>query len=388
MPRPYMANDDFFAMTFSGSGDLTVPIQPVDLVLPPTPQPSSTSACEAADFAGFAPGNIALIQRGTCTFEVKAQNAQAARAAGVILFNEGNPDRTEPLNGTLGRPFMIPVVGTSFAIGQDLSDPAGTVVRLRTDTISEPRLTVNVHADLAGRDPANIVQVGAHLDSVIEGPGINDNGSGSAAILGVARMMRKAKPVNTVRFSWWGAEELGLLGSEFYVNDSAERNPTELARIKAYLNVDMVGSPNFMRFIYDGDQSTFPPDPNGVLSQKVRQRLRTSSRSSTSIAAWPSKTLRSTAKATTRSLPSPASPPAACSPALRASRPPNRRPSTGEPPEPPTTRAITRPCDALDNLNLEVLDQNADAIAHATFTFAIAATLPPETAAPQGAAPS
>src|SRR5206468_1650611 len=99
-------------------GDVTAAVQAVDLTLPPSPAPSSTSGCEAADFAGFTAGNIALVQRGTCDFEVKARNAQAAGAGGVIVFNEGQPGRTATLQGTLGRPGVtIPTVGTSFAVG-------------------------------------------------------------------------------------------------------------------------------------------------------------------------------------------------------------------------------------------------------------------------------
>src|SRR5690606_32389840 len=102
---------------------------------------------EATDFEGFTPGNIALLQRGTCSFQVKAENAQAAGAAGAIIFNEGQEDRTETLNGTLGEPTVtIPVVGTSFATGQELA-AAGTAVRLKADTISEIRTTHNVIAD-------------------------------------------------------------------------------------------------------------------------------------------------------------------------------------------------------------------------------------------------
>jgi Zn-dependent M28 family amino/carboxypeptidase len=96
--------------------------------------------------------------------------------------------------------------------------------------------------------------VGAHLDSVPAGPGINDNGSGSAAILEVALQMQKVKPRNKVRFAWWGAEEAVLIGSNFYVASLSE---DELARIALYLNFDMVGSPNFVRFVYDGDGSAF-----------------------------------------------------------------------------------------------------------------------------------
>jgi Zn-dependent M28 family amino/carboxypeptidase len=93
---------------------------------------------------------------------------------------------------------------------------------------------------------------GAHLDSVSAGPGINDNGSGSAALIEVAEQMAKVNPRNKVRFAWWGAEEDGLLGSEAYV---AGLSAEELDRITLYLNFDMVGSPNYGLFIYDGDDS-------------------------------------------------------------------------------------------------------------------------------------
>jgi Zn-dependent M28 family amino/carboxypeptidase len=96
--------------------------------------------------------------------------------------------------------------------------------------------------------------VGAHLDSVNAGPGIQDNGSGSAAILEVAEQMAKVKPRNKVRFAWWGAEESGLIGSDFYVFNLSEE---ELDNIVLYLNFDMIGSPNFVRFVYDGDGSAF-----------------------------------------------------------------------------------------------------------------------------------
>ena len=152
----------------------------------------------------------------------------------------------------------IPVIGTSFQVGQDLL-AAGITVHIVTDTFGEIRSTANVIADLAGKRQ-RVIQVGAHLDSVPEGPGINDNGSGSAAILEVAIQMAHTTPVNTVRFSWWGAEEANLVGSTFYVDDLAADAPQQLNRIKAYLNFDMVGSPNFARFVYDGDQSTFPED--------------------------------------------------------------------------------------------------------------------------------
>ena len=101
-------------------------------------------------------------------------------------------------------------------------------------------------------DPNNVVMAGAHLDSVLRGPGINDNGSGSAAILETAIQMAKVKPRNKLRFAWWGAEEAGLVGSTAYV---AGLSAEEKAKIALYLNFDMVGSPNHVFFIYDGDDS-------------------------------------------------------------------------------------------------------------------------------------
>jgi Zn-dependent M28 family amino/carboxypeptidase len=129
--------------------------------------------------------------------------------------------------------------------------------RVVVNAISENRDTVNVIADSwSGRDD-RVVVVGAHLDSVPEGPGSNDNGSGSAAILEIARQISKLhiRPRNKLRFAWWGAEEAGLFGSLFYVSALTE---AELAGIDLNLNFDMVGSPNFVRFVYDGDGSDTP----------------------------------------------------------------------------------------------------------------------------------
>ena len=259
----YSSPLDFSSMTYSGSGDVTATVVAVDTTL--TPSLTNTSGCEAADFAGFPAGSIALMQRGTCTFGTKAANAQAAGAAGAIIFNNGTDGRTASFAGTLGAPLVtIPVLGASFAAGVDLGTPSGTVARMFTNTESAIRQTWNVFAETATGNPDNVVMTGAHLDSVIAGAGVNDNGSGSAAILEVARQMKKVKPVNKVRFAWWGAEELGLLGSRHYVADLVANQPDEFAKIALYLNFDMVGSPNYVRFVYDGDNSAFPVGPGAA----------------------------------------------------------------------------------------------------------------------------
>ncbi|WP_089304743.1 M28 family peptidase [Geodermatophilus pulveris] len=250
--------------TNSGAGDVTGTVVPIDLAL--EPPRASTSGCEASDFAGAALGgssDIALVQRGTCTFAVKVQNAVAAGAEAVVVLNSGTEASTEGLVvGTLD-PYVasVPVVGASFADGRALA-AEGSTARVAVQE-PETRTDVSVVAELAGEDTSNVVMAGAHLDSVPAGPGINDNGSGSSALLETALMMANSKPQNTIRFGWWGAEELGLLGSAAYVESlpQAERD-----RIALYMNYDMVASPNHVQMVYDSDQSTWPapvPIPAG-----------------------------------------------------------------------------------------------------------------------------
>lgn len=127
---------------------------------------------------------------------------------------------------------------------------AGYNVTLQQFVAPGPLITYNIFADSQRGDPNHVIMVGAHLDSVSGGPGIQDNGSGSAAILEVAEQMARVKTKNAVRFAWWGAEESGLLGSMNYVNNLTQEQKDNIA---LYLNFDMIGSPNFVRFIYEGD---------------------------------------------------------------------------------------------------------------------------------------
>ena len=224
------------------------------------PPRASTSGCEAADFAGIdwsGPADIALIQRGTCTFGVKAINAQTAGAEAVIIFNQGNtPDREGLIIGTLlpdGAAVAIPVVGASFADGAALAQAGSTALVEVPPAESRPQ--VNVIAELPGKNDDNVVMAGGHLDSVRAGPGINDNGSGSAALLETAQQLAHLKPQNTLRFGWWGGEEAGLVGSTAYVNGLSQ---AEKDRIALYMNYDMVGSPNYIFMTQDADQSSFP----------------------------------------------------------------------------------------------------------------------------------
>ena len=261
----YTNGVDFFTMSYSGNGNVTATVQAVDFVLPPAG--GSTSGCEPSDFDTFVSGNIALLSRGTCTFRMKAENAYAAGAVGVIIFNEGNTPAREPLfGGTLSPPtFNIPVMSASFAFGTALNDliDDGLELHMVTDTFSAVLTTNNVIAETPTGRTDRVVVVGAHLDSVPEGPGINDNGSGSGAILEIALQMAalNIQPRNQVRFIWFSAEEAGLLGSDFYVSQLTKNQIRDIA---VMLNFDMVGSPNYVRFVYDGDGSgTGTVGPNG-----------------------------------------------------------------------------------------------------------------------------
>ncbi|MFJ5261543.1 M28 family metallopeptidase [Streptomyces sp. NPDC088387] len=130
-------------------------------------------------------------------------------------------------------------------------DAAGFTTTIQQFT-SSGRVGYNLVADWPGGDPEQVVMAGAHLDSVTSGAGINDNGSGSAAVLETALAVSRAgyQPVKHLRFAWWGAEELGLVGSRYYVNSLLTG---DRARIDGYLNFDMIGSANPGYFVYDDD---------------------------------------------------------------------------------------------------------------------------------------
>jgi aminopeptidase Y len=252
----------------SGSGEVTAELRPVDLGLAEGGSPSpSTSGCEASDFEQFAPGAVALVRRGTCPFQVKVENAAAAGAAGVIIMNEGTNDRTGIFAGRLTRQASIPVVGIAYEAGRSLASAAsneGASVRLIVDVLTGTRSTRNVVTDTEG-DPARTIVAGAHLDSVPEGPGINDNASGSAAVLEAALRLAElpAGAGPRVRFAFWGAEEQGLIGSRHHVGTLSEE---ERRAIVLYINLDMVGSSNFGRFVQGAEE---PPETIAGMARRA-----------------------------------------------------------------------------------------------------------------------
>ena len=218
-------------------------------------QPVDPLGCDADAWAGLdATGKVALVSRGTCSFSEKSAAAGAAGASAVIIYNNAPG---EALNGTLGAPddSYIPSVGVTLEEGQSLIAALPSTATLVLEQTTTDTDTFNIITETPGGDHDNVVMLGAHLDGVPEGPGINDNGSGSATLLETAVQLADAgETTNAVRFAWWGAEEVGLVGSYTYVDSLSEEEAGDIA---TYLNFDMVASPNYVVSVYDANESTY-----------------------------------------------------------------------------------------------------------------------------------
>jgi len=267
----WVANQDYATMEFSGDGaanDAQIAI--IDFVLPTTKASTSSAGCEDADFpAGSTSlaGKIAIIQRGTCDFGLKAINAEHHGAAGVLIFNEGtigDPDRNGPIGGTIGGyGVTIPTLESTYAVGKYLVDHPSATVDFEGHGHTDNVQTKNVIAESKSGRSDRVVISGAHLDSVPAGPGINDDGSGSATQLEVAHQMAELNINlrNKVRFIWFSGEEQGLFGSTFNADSLTK---AQRGSVIAMLDFDMLASPNYALQIYDGDGSEFGvAGPNG-----------------------------------------------------------------------------------------------------------------------------
>jgi len=220
-----------------------------------------TPGCTASDYDGLpVKGAVVLVDRGKCQFGVKQAVAAERGAVALIVTNNEDGDQ---MGGTLGETtdVKIPVISVTKAVGEQLrGEPGPTTIKLNAGVRVER--TRNVIAQTKTGSTANVVMVGAHLDSVPGGPGINDNGSGVAAVLETALQLGNSpQAANAVRFGFFGAEESGLLGSNNYVKSL---NQEALKDIALYLNFDMLGSPNPGYFTYDGDQSAKLNDGEGA----------------------------------------------------------------------------------------------------------------------------
>ena len=257
---------DFIAMEHSPTKSVSAEVIPVGHTDVPS-DGGSTSGCVVADYPAAVSGKIALIQRGTCAFTAKTQLAQKAGAVGVILFNEGDtPDREPALFRSADPGYPIPAVLSSYQVGAELYNLATSgqhpTVTLATSGVDQERLYPNVVAETKKGDPKHTVLAGAHLDSVPGGPGIQDDGSGTAFQLELAEQLAKAgtPPRNKIRFLWFGGEEDGLVGSQYY---AAHMSDQDVANSDVMIDTDMIASPNFARLVYDGDGSTFGQDVSG-----------------------------------------------------------------------------------------------------------------------------
>ncbi|KAK9764947.1 hypothetical protein K7432_007111 [Basidiobolus ranarum] len=241
------------AMTLTAStpeGGVTAPL----VLIPNVTGEKGSAGCEDGDFAGLdLKGKIALVERGSCPFNTKSINAGKLGAIATIVYNNAPGD----FKGTLGAEgtSQFPTGGISQESGKILMEllKKGEVkASVNIKELRENRSTYNIIAETKGGDPSKVIMLGAHSDSVQAGPGINDNGSGSAALLELAHQFRNVKPKNKIRFAWWSAEEFGLVGSEYYV---AKLPKSEINNIAVMLNFDMIASPNYVIRVYKGDES-------------------------------------------------------------------------------------------------------------------------------------
>ncbi|KQU60988.1 amidohydrolase [Rhodococcus sp. Leaf278] len=230
--------------------------------------PAGADGCEATDYAGLdLAGAVAVVPRGVCPFGAKQTvAAELGAAAAIIVNNEPGPLDS----GTLGDPetAKIPTGGVSQEDGAAVL--AAPEVTLTLVTTTDTTTSRNIVAQTTTGSTENVVMAGAHLDSVPEGPGINDNGTGTSAVLETALQMGSAPEVtNAVRFAFWGAEEDGLVGSTKYVEGLSDDDKRNIA---LYLNFDMIGSHNAGYLAYDGDDSDKVGEPAGPTGSDAIER--------------------------------------------------------------------------------------------------------------------
>jgi len=277
--RNYRISQDWFVASLSGSGTLTALVQPAG-----TGRDDSDTGCTSRDFAGFKPGHIALVRRGTCSYDTQVDYAEAAGAVAVVIYNsKGSPGETGGRGRTDGSAFQarlfdstrVPVIGVaSYAVGADFSRRygAGTApavhLDIRTRKISD--VDYNVIADSPFGDPNRVVVVDGHLDSIY-GAGMLDNASGSTTMVEIALMLARTHTYNRLRYIWFGGEEIGLLGSHYYTRNLS---PKELGRIVFDIDVDVTATPNFAILVADPAHARnvkrFPP--NVVPDSRVGNR--------------------------------------------------------------------------------------------------------------------
>lgn len=237
---PFVFQTDFVLMDGTGGGKAEAAIGN---------NPKDFYGCNASDFAGFVEGQVAVISRGFCPFATKIQNAALAKAGAAVIFNN-----EAGLILVRGADVPFPTFFTTRTIGELLVasyEANKTILSFDAMVTKMLKTTSNVLAETNLGNPNYTIVVGSHLDSVPAGKGINDNGSGSSINLELAVRTSTcfANLRNKIIFAWWGAEELGLLGSTHFVKTLTKE---QKANIALNLNFDMLGSPNYVLSIYNG----------------------------------------------------------------------------------------------------------------------------------------
>jgi aminopeptidase Y len=217
----------------------------------------ANDGCHKSDYPSNTTGSIAFIRRGTCSFGDKSAAAGKAGAIAAVIFNNARGN----FGGTLGEPSKHHVA--TFGISaedalpyiKDLQNGKTIHSSAYIDAIVRRTDTTNIIAQTKGGDPDNCVMLGGHSDSVSEGPGINDDGTGLLTLLEIASHLVNYKVNNCVRFAWWAGEEEGLLGSDYYVSQLSEKDNL---KIRLFMDYDMLASPNFAYQVYNATDAVNP----------------------------------------------------------------------------------------------------------------------------------
>ncbi|CAF1328658.1 unnamed protein product [Didymodactylos carnosus] len=275
----YGLTQDFTFMQYSGSADFSDPVRLTSI---------PNVGCDESDWQAATPSpenSVVLVKRGICAFTDKSLLAAKYRVAGLLIYNDGATcDRNPPLAAPVHQDASFPALFLSFQAGTNLVNAAqdsttNAGVRIYISTTKVPLPVGNICAHTVTGDATQTIVIGSHSDGVPAGPGINDNGSGSAMNLvlatNLARLFQTSNYASykyRVKFCWWGAEEVGLVGSEYHV-EQAKISTVEGERISDYLvnlNYDMLGSPNFQLGIYDGNTADLSMTPPKAIPGSIR----------------------------------------------------------------------------------------------------------------------
>lgn len=257
-----------FAASLTVKNMLILDAVPLELT-PPTPGKLPVTAplvlidnfgCNLTDYPAEVNGSIALIVQGGCPYGNKSEIAGTAGAVSAVIYS--NVPGAGPLAGSLGsmQPEQVATFGVSYEEGSLWADSLAKNISVNAtafvDSFVRNYSTFNLIADTKYGDEDNVVMIGAHSDSVLAGPGINDGASGTISLLEIATALANFNVTNKVRFAWFSGTEEGLLGSEFYLSSLA---PANVSQIRAYLNYEVLASPNFAYQVYDNDNEDDSP---------------------------------------------------------------------------------------------------------------------------------